>query len=105
MDKFITVDDRKFQDLINGCDYKLLDVRRPDEFAEGHLPNAVNIDVEDPLFDEKVKNMFPPDSKLAVYCRSGRRSALASEKLVKDGYKGGVDLGGGILGWTGSVVR
>jgi len=83
-------------------DYIILDVRRPDEFAEGHIPNAVNVPNET-IGTAEIPEL--PDKKqlIMVYCRSGRRSKEASEKLVKLGYTNIVEFGG-ILDWTGAVV-
>lgn len=74
-----------------------LDVRRADEYAEGHVPGAINMDVESPDFEEQIKTL-EKDRPVAVYCRSGRRSKDATEKLLKAGYTG-YDLDGGFLAW------
>lgn len=76
----------------------LLDVRTPQEFAENHIPGAINIDQADPDFISKVKAQIPTDKEIAVYCRSGHRSADAAARLEKEGYKT-ADLEGGILAW------
>lgn len=76
----------------------LIDVRTPQEFAEGRLPGAVNIDCSTPSFVEEVEARVPKDREVALYCRSGRRSAEAASLLVKAGYKV-ADLAGGILAW------
>ena len=76
----------------------LLDVRTAKEFDEGHLQKAVNIDVTQDGFVEKAKSMLPADKTIAVYCRSGKRSALAAGALTKEGYKV-VNLKGGIMAW------
>lgn len=75
-----------------------LDVRTPEEYEESHLPHAVNVDFQAPGFIEKVEAEIPRDKELAVYCRSGRRSAEAARQLKADGYKV-ADLDGGILAW------
>ena len=79
-------------------DVVLLDVRTAKEFDEGHLQKAINIDVTQDGFVEKVKSMLPADKTIAVYCRSGKRSALAAGALTKEGYKA-VNLKGGIIAW------
>lgn len=76
----------------------LIDVRTPEEFTQGHIPGAVNIDFQAPGFVEAVKNKVPTDKEAALYCRSGRRSAEAAALLAAAGYKV-VDLDGGILAW------
>ena len=83
-------------------DYIILDVRRPDEFAAGHIPNAINVPNETIGTDE-IPELPDKDQLIMVYCRSGRRSKEASEKLVKLGYTNIVEFGG-ILDWKGEVV-
>ncbi len=83
-------------------DYIILDVRRADEFAEGHIPNAINVANEDIGTDE-IPELPDKDQLIMVYCRSGRRSKEAAEKLVALGYTNIVEFGG-ILDWTGDVV-
>lgn len=76
----------------------VIDVRTPDEYAEGHLPGAVNIDALEETFVRNVEATYPSGSSLAIYCRSGRRSAEAAEKLEKANYRV-ADLDGGIMAW------
>ena len=83
-------------------DYIILDVRRPEEFATGHIPNAINVANEDIGTDE-ISELPDKDQLIMVYCRSGRRSKEASEKLVNLGYTNIVEFGG-ILDWTGEIV-
>ncbi len=74
-------------------DYTLLDVRTPEEFAEGHLENAVNINWYDTDFVDQLK-VVPKEHTLYVYCKKGGRSAKASALLDSLGYKA-IDLTGG----------
>ena len=83
-------------------DYIILDARRADEFAEGHIPNAINVPNEI-IGTAEIPELPDKDQLIMVYCRSGRRSKEASEKLVKLGYTNIVEFGG-ILDWTGEVV-
>ena len=77
--------------------YIILDVRRPDEFAAGHIPNeSIGADEIDELPDK--------DRLILVYCRSGNRSKQASEKLVRLGYTNIVEFGG-ILDWKGEIEK
>ena len=76
----------------------LLDVRTPEEFAGSHLPGAENIDFDAPGFVDAVKARVPAGSEIALYCRSGRRSAEAARELEEAGYSV-KDLDGGILAW------
>ena len=82
--------------------YIILDVRRPDEFAAGHIPNAINVPNES-IGTAKIPELPDKDQLIMVYCRSGRRSKEASEKLVKLGYTNIVEFGG-ILDWKGEIV-
>ena len=83
--------------------YIILDVRRADEYAGGHIPGAINI-ANESIGTEEIPNL--PDRKqlILVYCRSGNRSKQASEKLVKLGYTNIVEFGG-ILDWTGEIEK
>ena len=83
--------------------YIILDVRRPDEFAAGHIPNAINVPNESIGTDE-IPELTHKDQLIMVYCRSGRRSKEASEKLVKLGYTNIVEFGG-ILDWKGEIEK
>jgi rhodanese-related sulfurtransferase len=77
----------------------LVDVRTAEEYAEGHIPDALNIDVLQDDFTQKATARLPKDRRVAVYCRSGKRSLKAAALLVKAGYKV-VNLKGGWLEWT-----
>ncbi len=95
--------DEAVEIMKNESGYIILDVRRPDEYAEGHIPGAINIPNEDIGADEITE--LPDKAQLIlVYCRSGRRSKEASEKLVKLGYTNIVEFGG-ILDWKGEIER
>ena len=83
---------------------QLVDVRTPDEFAEGHLPGAMNLDCQDERFLDGAKAMLDPARPVMAYCRSGRRSAAASEQLEKAGFKV-FNLLGGILAWSDAGKR
>ena len=82
--------------------YIILDVRRPDEYAAGHIPNAINVPNET-IGTAEIPELPNKDQLIMVYCRSGRRSKEASEKLVKLGYTNIVEFGG-ILDWKGETV-
>ena len=95
---FENTDVQGFAELVADTNVVVLDVRTAAEFAEGHLERAINIDYHQSDFVEKAKATLPLDKKIAVYCRSGRRSAGAAGKLGEDGYKL-VNLKGGIIAW------
>ncbi len=76
----------------------LVDVRRPEEFAQGHLPGAVNIEVTAPDFAQRI-GALAKDAPTYVYCRSGARSASAAGLLTKTGFANVSNLLGGVLDW------
>ena len=83
-------------------DVIIVDVRRADEFAEGHIPNAINIANES--IDGSAPEELPDkEQKILIYCRSGRRSKEAAEKLAAMGYTNIYEFGG-IIDWTGDIV-
>ena len=82
--------------------YIILDVRRPDEYAAGHIPNAINVPNES-IGTSDIPELPDKNQLIMVYCRSGRRSKEVAEKLVKLGYKNIVEFGG-ILDWKGEIV-
>ena len=87
----------------NESDYIILDVRRPDEFAAGHIPNAVNIPNES-IDSNEITELPDKDKLILVYCRSGNRSKQASQKLVKLGYTNVLEFGG-INDWEGEIEK
>lgn len=84
-------------------EYIILDVRRPDEFAAGHIPNAINVPNES-IGTSEIPELPDKDQLTMVYCCSGRRSKEASEKLMKLGYTSIVEFGG-ILDWKGEIEK
>lgn len=76
-----------------------IDVRTADEFAQGHLYHAVNIDWQKDGFMDEIKENFNTTLTLAIYCRSGKRSAAAAQALSDAGYKV-LNLTGGYTAWT-----
>lgn len=79
----------------------IVDVRRPDEFETGHIPNAINVPNED-ISTTQPEALPELDRVLLVYCRSGRRSKEAAQKLANMGYTNVYEFGG-INEWTGDV--
>jgi rhodanese-related sulfurtransferase len=71
----------------------VIDVRTPAEFAAGHVAGAQNIDVEAPDFASRIASLDPKEAYL-VYCRSGRRSAVAADQMAAAGFTDIVDAGG-----------
>ena len=95
---FENTDVQGFTELIADSNVVVLDVRTAADFAEGHIKGAILIDQGQSDFVEKVKDALPIEKKIAVYCRSGRRSANAAGKLADVGYKC-INLKGGIIAW------
>ena len=83
--------------------YIILDVRRPDEFAQGHIPNAINI-ANESIGTSEIAQLPNKNQLILVYCRSGKRSKEAAAKLVTLGYTNIVEFGG-ILDWHGEIVK
>lgn len=83
-------------------DYIILDVRTPEEFAQKHIPEAINIPNET-IGDAAISELPRKEQKIFVYCRSGNRSKQASEKLAASGYTNVYEFGG-INEWTGETV-
>ena len=82
--------------------YIILDVRTPEEFADKHIPGAINIPNET-IGTEEIPELPDKDRLIMVYCRSGNRSKQASEKLATLGYTNIVEFGG-INDWPGETV-
>ena len=84
----------------------LIDVRTPEEFKEGHLPNAININYFDSNFAEKI-NRLPMNKKVYLYCKTGIRSEKAAKVLEKAGFTKTYVLEGGILAWkaAGKTIK
>ena len=82
--------------------YIILDVRTEEEFALGHIPDAINIPNE-VIGTADIPQLPNKDQLILVYCRSGNRSKQASEKLVALGYTNVVEFGG-INSWPGETV-
>lgn len=82
--------------------YLILDVRTQEEYDSGHIPGAICISHE-LIGLEPLPQLPDKEQLILVYCRSGRRSKLASENLAAQGYSNVVEFGG-IIDWPGQVV-
>lgn len=83
----------------------LVDVRTPEEYAEGHIENAVLIDWQDECFEERVKAELDSAKPVLVICRSGRRSSEAAKAMKELGFSRIADLGGGMLAWRKAEMK
>ena len=84
-------------------DYVIIDARTEEEFAEGHIKNAILIP-EYEIANRAEKELPDKEQLILVYCRSGRRSKIASEELVKLGYTNVKEFGG-IIDWPYDIVE
>ena len=87
----------------SGEEHIILDTREQDEYDAGHIPGAMLIPYTE--IENRAQEMLPDkDALILVYCRSGRRSKIASESLVKLGYTNVKEFGG-IIDWPYDVVK
>ena len=91
----------EFASSIKNSEVVILDVRTPGEFATGHIEGAINIDVEGTTFDLQIAQL-DKSKEYAIYCRSGRRSAVAAEKMADSGFTKLTNLKSGVIEWQGS---
>ena len=90
--------------MAESSDFILLDVRRSDEFASGHIPGAV-LFINELMTKADAEKLLPnKNQRIFLYCRSGRRSKEASQKLVDYGYSNVIEIGG-ILDYKGDIER
>jgi L-ascorbate metabolism protein UlaG (beta-lactamase superfamily)/rhodanese-related sulfurtransferase len=95
---YLNMDPDDFEEASRSAKARIVDVRTPEEFTEGHLPRAVNCDLKAEDFLQQMEAAFDKTEPLYVYCRSGRRSAEAAKALTKAGYEV-CNMTGGIEGW------
>ena len=92
----------EFEEIIADTSVVRLDVRRSEEFAEGHIAGTILIDVTKDSFKEIALQKLPKDRTIALYCRGGNRSKKAARILAEEGYKV-VELNKGYMSWTAAV--
>lgn len=97
------VDNQAFKQAMAGKNVVLLDVRTPEEFSQGHIPGAKNIDVLQEAEFRKQILALPKDKSYLVYCRSGKRSSTALQLMKENGFADVKHLKTGIAGWDGPV--
>ena len=83
--------------------YIIIDARTQEEYDQGHIPGAIMIP-EYEIADRAEKELPDKDQLILVYCRSGRRSKIAAEELVKLGYTNVKEFGG-IIDWEYEIVK
>ena len=91
------------QIMDSSTDYVIVDARTLEEFNEGHIKNAINLDYEE--VTQKAESLLPDKNQLIlIYCRSGRRSKIAAQSLCELGYTNVKEFGG-IIDWQYEVVQ
>lgn len=93
------IEPKEFEQEIQQENIQFIDVRTPKEYKEGHIEGAKNIDF---LGEDFLKQFSKLDKEkpVYIYCRSGNRSAKASEKLSAEGFENVIDLKGGYKAWS-----
>jgi len=89
------------EQIISDSDTIIIDVRTPEEFSDGCISNAKNIDIKSPEFLNKISEL-DKDGSYLVYCRSGARSSQAIEQMKDIGFENIVELYGGVVNWEKS---
>lgn len=88
----------EFSQAIKSPDVYLLDVRPLADYEKAHIQGAHHLDVTDPDFDNLAVKTLPKDKTIAVYCNTGKRSAMAYQELEKLGFNV-INLDEGITSW------
>jgi rhodanese-related sulfurtransferase len=94
----VRVDAQAFAGIVGAPGVQIIDVRTPEEFADGHIEGAVNYNVEGADFASQIAGLDPAGT-YAVYCRSGNRSQAAVAAMAQAGIPGIYELETGIVGW------
>lgn len=98
---FESVSVTAFEQVIGDPNVVCLDVRTPQEYAEGHIVNAINIDVNNADFENICLSKISTGKTIALYCRSGKRSKRAAKILSNHQYKI-IELENGYMSWCDS---
>lgn len=99
------IEQDKFLEYANSGEYVILDVRQPVECVSGKVPNAQELDFMDRTFFMEEISKLDKDKKYLVYCRSGNRSGQACAMMDNMGFGDTNNLIGGLLSWTGPLVK
>ena len=102
----LVLNPENFEHKMKSSDFQLVDVRTPEEFSEGHIPNAINININGSDFVSETSKL-DKDKPVMVYCKMGGRSAKAASSLKEQGFKDISDLDGGITSWkeAGKIIE
>lgn len=93
------VDVTEANELLAAGDRIVIDVRTPQEYAEGRLAGARMIDIQSPTFADEIKEL-DPDASYLVYCRTANRSAGARRLMTELGFRDVADIEGGVVAWS-----
>lgn len=96
--KFKRMNVAEFRQAIQQEDIQLIDVRTEKEYNQGHIENAIHMDVLLPSFKKDLVKLYK-NKPIYLYCKSGRRSITALRILQKNGFENVCDLKGGFLAW------
>jgi thioredoxin 1 len=99
---FNTIDVNEFEKKMTATDVQLIDVRTADEFTSGHLPKAINMDVNEDEFAQQIKTLDKA-KPVFVYCLSGGRSKSACKEMSKAGFTNITNMEGGVMAWRGAA--
>lgn len=102
--KMKNVDNASFKEAMKLKEVVIIDMRTSGEVRAGIIPGAINIDVYDPQFKEKLKKL-DKSKKYLIYCRSGARSSSGGNQMIQLGFTDVVNLKRGIMGWDGPVTK
>ena len=104
VNSFTQISQDEAQEMMKKNDgHIIVDVRRQDEYDQGHIPGAILIPNES-IGAQRPAELPNLNKIILVYCRSGRRSKEAAQKLFDMGYKNIYEFGG-IIDWTGDIVK
>lgn len=95
---------KEFAKAIEQLNTVLIDVRTPEEFAESHIPHALNINWDGSHFDEEI-NKLDKHKPVYVYCKAGIRSAKAAARMQNAGFVKVYTLDGGIVAWKDAGMK
>lgn len=98
MQKIEVINKKEYADIISENKVQLIDVRTAEEFSEGSISHAKNINVMSPDFIDQIES-FSKSEPVYVYCKSGVRSIKAAEMMVTRGFSKVIDLEGGYMNW------
>jgi len=100
--QYVDISVQQGKEMIDRGDVFILDVRTQEEYDEGHIKGSIRIPIQDLTLQELKERLkeIPQDKKILVYCRTGHRSAQASEILVNNGFLEVYNMKGGITEWN-----